>query len=103
MNTGIQDAVDLGYTLAGVLHDGRPDSSLDGYESRRRPVAQQVVKLTDRATRMATLSNPAARTARNALIELVGHVPAARRRIALQLAELTVAPYAPEHAGAAVP
>ena len=94
MNTGIQDAVDLGYTLAGVLRGGQPESSLDGYQRRRRPVAQQVVRLTDRATRMATLSNPVARTARNVLIELVGHVPAARRRIALQLAELTVAPYA---------
>jgi 2-polyprenyl-6-methoxyphenol hydroxylase-like FAD-dependent oxidoreductase len=93
MNTGIQDAVDLGHALIDVLRNGQPDSSLDAYQSRRRPVAQQVVKLTDRATRMATLSHPAARTARNALVRLVSHVPAARRRIALQLAELTVAPH----------
>jgi 2-polyprenyl-6-methoxyphenol hydroxylase-like FAD-dependent oxidoreductase len=91
MNTGIQDAVDLGHALVDVLRNGRPDSSLDAYQARRRPVAQQVVTLTDRATRVATVANPVARTARNAAIRLAGHVPAARRRIALQLAELTVA------------
>jgi 2-polyprenyl-6-methoxyphenol hydroxylase-like FAD-dependent oxidoreductase len=91
MNTGIQDAVDLGHTLAAVLRDGQP-SALDGYQDRRRPVAQQVVRLTDRATRMATLSHPAARAARDAVILLVDHVPPARRRIALQLAELAYRP-----------
>ncbi len=93
MNTGIQDAVDLGQTLVGVLRGGQPDSSLDAYQARRRPVAQGVVRLTDRATRMATMSHPVARAARNAAIRLIDHLPAARRRIALQLAELTVAPH----------
>jgi 2-polyprenyl-6-methoxyphenol hydroxylase-like FAD-dependent oxidoreductase len=91
MNTGMQDAVDLGHALVGVLRNGQPDSSLDAYQARRRPVAQQVVTFTDRATRVATVANPVARTARNAAIRLAGHVPAARRRIALRLAELTVA------------
>jgi 2-polyprenyl-6-methoxyphenol hydroxylase-like FAD-dependent oxidoreductase len=94
MNTGIQDAVDLGHALTDVLRNGQPDSSLDTYQSRRRPVALQVVTLTHRATRIATLSNPAARTARNVAVRLISHVPAANRRIALQLAELTVTPYA---------
>jgi 2-polyprenyl-6-methoxyphenol hydroxylase-like FAD-dependent oxidoreductase len=95
MNTGIQDAVDLGHALVEVLRNGRPDSSLDGYESRRRPVAAQVIKMTDRATRMATLSNPAARGGRNTVIRLLGHVPPARRRLALQLAELQAVPGRP--------
>ena len=99
MNTGIQDAVDLGHTLAGVLRDGRPDADLDGYQKRRRPVALQVVALTDRATRVATVSNPAARAARNAAIRLVGRVPAVRRRLALQLSELAVAPPPPAATG----
>jgi 2-polyprenyl-6-methoxyphenol hydroxylase-like FAD-dependent oxidoreductase len=89
MNTGIQDAVDLGHALIDVLNNQRPDSSLDGYQARRRPVAQQVVALTDRATRIATLANPTARITRNTAIRLIGRVPAVRRRIALQLAELT--------------
>jgi 2-polyprenyl-6-methoxyphenol hydroxylase-like FAD-dependent oxidoreductase len=89
MNTGIQDAADLGHTLSNVLINHRPDSLLDGYQQRRRPVARQVVNITDRATRIATLTNPAARIARNNAIRIIGHLPAARRRVAFQLAELT--------------
>lgn len=89
MNTGIQDAVDLAHTLIDVLENRRPDNSLDSYQERRRPVAQHVVALTDRATRIATLTNPAARMTRNTAVRLISHLPAARRRIAFQLAELT--------------
>lgn len=87
-NTGIQDAVDLGGTLAGVLQDRVPATALDGYTRRRRPVAQRVVALTDPATRAATLTAPAARTARDATIALVGRLPVVQRRLARQLAEL---------------
>ena len=92
MNTGIQDAVDLGHALADVLRNGAPDAGLDGYEARRRPVAAEVVKRTDRATRMATLSNPMARGSRNTALRLLGSLPPVRRRIAMQLAELSPAP-----------
>jgi 2-polyprenyl-6-methoxyphenol hydroxylase-like FAD-dependent oxidoreductase len=92
MNTGIQDAVDLGQALVDVLHKRLPDNSLDAYQQRRRPVAQGVVTLTDRATRVATLTHPAARTARNTLIRLIGRLPSVQLRIAQQLAELTPKP-----------
>lgn len=45
MNTGIQDAINLGWKLALVV-DGAPADLLDTYESERRPVARQVVGLT---------------------------------------------------------
>ena len=88
MNTGIQDAVDLGGALAGVLTAGADPATLDGYEARRRQVALDVVRLTDRATTMATLHSPPARAVRNAVIAVAGHVPAVRLRLARQLAEL---------------
>lgn len=89
MNTGLQDAVDLGHALVDVLREGHPDSTLDGYEGRRRPVAARVITLTDRATRMATLANPAARGGRNLGLRLAGHLPLVRRRITMQIAELS--------------
>jgi 2-polyprenyl-6-methoxyphenol hydroxylase-like FAD-dependent oxidoreductase len=88
MNTGIQDAVDLGHTLCDVLREGAAEAALDGYQERRRPVAQRVVALTDRATRIATLTSPIARFGRNATISLFGRIPAVQHRLALQLAEL---------------
>ncbi len=88
MNTGIQDAVALGRLLARVLA-GEPESLLDTYETTRRPVAEQVVALTDRMTRIGTLRSRSARALRNTAIRLAGRIPSVRRKVAYQLAELS--------------
>jgi len=85
MNIGIQDAVALADGLAAALA-GDADA-LAGYEARRRPVAQRVVALTDRLTRLATLG-PRLRPLRNLGLRAAAHVPAARRRLAWQLSGL---------------
>ncbi|SCG19272.1 2-polyprenyl-6-methoxyphenol hydroxylase [Micromonospora echinofusca] len=86
MNLGIVDAVDLGHTLADVLA-GAPETLLDAYAARRRPMAEEVVALAARLTRLATLP-PAARPARNLLLRLLGAVPPARHRVAMRLSGL---------------
>jgi 2-polyprenyl-6-methoxyphenol hydroxylase-like FAD-dependent oxidoreductase len=86
MNLGIQDAVALSDALAGVL-GGRPDRLLDDYSAARRPIARQVVTMTDRLTRLATLPS-AARPLRNTAIGLAGHSPAVRRALAWRLSGL---------------
>ncbi|GAB7185888.1 FAD-dependent oxidoreductase [Kitasatospora sp. Ki12] len=45
MNTGIQDAHNLSWKLAAVLH-GAPDALLDSYQSERLPVARAVLAAT---------------------------------------------------------
>ncbi|WP_374947476.1 FAD-dependent monooxygenase [Agreia sp.] len=42
-NTGVGDAVNLGWKIAAVLNGWAPDELLDSYESERRPIAQQFV------------------------------------------------------------
>ena len=86
MNLGIQDAIALADALASVLAGG-PESALDEYSEARRPIARQVVALTDRLTRLATLPR-AARPIRNAAIGLAGRVPAVRRALAQRLSGL---------------
>jgi 2-polyprenyl-6-methoxyphenol hydroxylase-like FAD-dependent oxidoreductase len=86
MNLGIQDAVALADALAGVL-GGAPESTLDDYSAARRPIAQQVVEMTDRLTRLATLPR-AARPVRNAAIGMAGRIPAVRRALAMRLSGL---------------
>jgi 2-polyprenyl-6-methoxyphenol hydroxylase-like FAD-dependent oxidoreductase len=86
MNLGIQDAVALADAIAEVL-DGGPDSALDAYGASRRPIAQQVIELTDRLTKLATLPR-LLRPARNALLALVGQVPSATRALASRLSGL---------------
>ncbi|QDL70841.1 2-polyprenyl-6-methoxyphenol hydroxylase [Streptomyces malaysiensis subsp. malaysiensis] len=47
LNTGVQDAYNLGWKLAAVL-DGAPRSLLDSYERERRPIAEAVLGLSER-------------------------------------------------------
>lgn len=86
MNLGIQDAVALADALASVLAGG-PDSLLDEYSAARRPIARQVIALTDRLTRLATLPR-ALRPLRNVVISIVGRIPAVNRALAWRLSGL---------------
>ncbi|MDT5400463.1 MAG: hypothetical protein QOK33_3694 [Mycobacterium sp.] len=86
MNLGIQDGVALADALAAVLGGG-PDSVLDAYSATRRPIAQQVVELTDRLTKLATLPR-ALRPVRNVMLGFIGRIPAATRAIASRLSGL---------------
>ncbi len=57
MNTGIQDALNLGSKLATVLR-GRSDASLlDQYEKERIPVAREVLRGTDLGFKLVLASN----------------------------------------------
>lgn len=46
LNLGLQDAVNLGWKLAAVLHGWCPPTLLDSYEAERRPVAERVIMHT---------------------------------------------------------
>ena len=70
MNTGIQDAVNLGWKLALVARGGARAALLDSYDSERRPVGAFVLRLTDRAFVVATSTHPAAVAARTTVLPL---------------------------------
>jgi 3-(3-hydroxy-phenyl)propionate hydroxylase len=46
LNIGVQDAVNLGWKLAQVVHGTSPESLLDSYQAERHPIAARVLKLT---------------------------------------------------------
>jgi 2-polyprenyl-6-methoxyphenol hydroxylase-like FAD-dependent oxidoreductase len=56
LNTGVQDAVNLGWKLALVANGSAPDSLLDSYHAERYPVAARVLRLT--MAQMALLRQP---------------------------------------------
>lgn len=87
MNIGIQDALALGNVLHGVVNGARA-VALEEYERSRRPIAQRVVELANRLTRVATLSGRQKRALRNFIIRVLDHIPAFRRSLAMDLAEL---------------
>jgi 2-polyprenyl-6-methoxyphenol hydroxylase-like FAD-dependent oxidoreductase len=86
MNAGITDAITLGQILPAVL-DGRSPDLLDEYGAVRRPIAEQVVALADRLTRIATAQRQL-RTLRNLILGALGRVPAFRRLFAMRLSGL---------------
>ncbi|WP_341360601.1 GNAT family N-acetyltransferase [Georgenia sp. M64] len=94
MNTGIQDAVNLGWKLALVATGRAVPDLLDTYEAERMPVARRVLRMTDRAFSVATSATPAVRLARVHLApRLLAVVLRARRVLALGfrvVAQLTI-------------
>jgi 2-polyprenyl-6-methoxyphenol hydroxylase-like FAD-dependent oxidoreductase len=68
MNTGIQDACNLGWKLALVERGLADHALLDTYEAERRPVGSFVLRFTDRATRIVTSPNPFVRLMRTQVV-----------------------------------
>ncbi len=67
MNTGVQDALNLGWKLAFVCRGAAPEELLDTYEAERAPVGREVRRFTDRAFTIGTSTNRAVRLARTRL------------------------------------
>jgi 2-polyprenyl-6-methoxyphenol hydroxylase-like FAD-dependent oxidoreductase len=89
-NTGIQDAFNLAWKMAQVIHRHSPVSLLDSYTEEREPVAKMVLNLTDRLTRMATLQNPFGQQLRNALLPLLTGIHLVEDRVAETMAEIGI-------------
>jgi hypothetical protein len=56
LNTGMQDAVNLGWKLAQVVNETSPDDLLDTYHAERHPVAARVLR--NAMAQMALLHRP---------------------------------------------
>lgn len=65
MNTGLQDAYNLGWKLALVLKGKASPSLLDTYQEERLPVARAVLHQTHRNTALVLAKNPVLRLVRD--------------------------------------
>ncbi|PXW51291.1 FAD-dependent monooxygenase [Methylobacterium sp. B4] len=91
MNTGMQDAVNLAWKLAMVVHGQAGTSLLDSYSPERSAVGDLVLRNAGRLTDMATLSNPAAQAARNLALRFLLGLHTVRDRMATQMSEIEIA------------
>jgi 2-polyprenyl-6-methoxyphenol hydroxylase-like FAD-dependent oxidoreductase len=81
MNTGLQDAYNLGWKLAAVTQ-GRADAALlDSYEAERLPVAQRLLATTDRAFRVVVSDSWLAGVLRTQVLARVAAFVLSRRRV----------------------
>jgi 2-polyprenyl-6-methoxyphenol hydroxylase-like FAD-dependent oxidoreductase len=88
MNTGIQDAVNLGWKLALATSDRAAASLLDTYGEERMPIARAVLAGTDRGTRAIMTANPALRWLRDRALATAASIPAVQGVIAEQISQL---------------
>ena len=89
MNTGIQDAHNLGWKLAMVAHGTAGDALLESYQAERHAVGREVLTDTDRATKLGLMTGLPA-TIRNQLARVVSSFEPVRRRIVHGIAQLGV-------------
>jgi len=83
MNTGIQDACNLGWKLAAAV-DGH-DGLLDSYESERHPIGAMAVKSSGTLVRSGLARTPLQRALRMGLTRLALSVPKVRSKGALMI------------------
>src|SRR5439155_6878098 len=88
LNTGVQDAVNLGWKLAQVIDKTSPESLLDTYHAERHPVGARVLHNT---MAQVALARPDDRhqALRDTMAELLG-MDEPRRRIAAMLCGLDI-------------
>jgi 2-polyprenyl-6-methoxyphenol hydroxylase-like FAD-dependent oxidoreductase len=86
LNTGIQDAHNLGWKLGlsarAGLEPAVRERLLDSYEAERRPIARQMVRTTTLATRVLTTTNPLARVVRGVVARGLVRTRAFQERLA---------------------
>jgi 2-polyprenyl-6-methoxyphenol hydroxylase-like FAD-dependent oxidoreductase len=88
LNTGVQDAVNLGWKLAQVVRGTSPDALLDTYGSERHPVGARVLHNTMAQVALAT-GDERHQALRETMTELLG-MDEPRRRIAAMMAALDI-------------
>jgi 2-polyprenyl-6-methoxyphenol hydroxylase-like FAD-dependent oxidoreductase len=89
MNTGMQDAFNLSWKLAATIRGDGGATLLDSYHAERYPVAQQVIDFSSTLTKAGTLRG-GARIVRNAIMKVVGNIPAVGAKLATIVEEIGV-------------
>jgi 2-polyprenyl-6-methoxyphenol hydroxylase-like FAD-dependent oxidoreductase len=88
LQTGVQDAVNLGWKLAQVVNETSPESLLDTYHAERHPVAARVLRNTMAQTAL-TRSDERIDALRDTLTELLS-MDEPRKRFAAMMSGLDI-------------
>ncbi len=81
MNTGLQDAYNLAWKLALVVQGQADAHLLNSYEAERIPVAQRLLRTTDRAFKIIVSEGPVARLLRTRVMARVAAFAMTRARL----------------------
>jgi 2-polyprenyl-6-methoxyphenol hydroxylase-like FAD-dependent oxidoreductase len=90
MNTGLQDAANLGWKLAAAVRGWAPDGLLGSYHSERHPVGRRVVRGSGALLRIGLTGPPALVAIRQPLATAVSRTPFAASRLAGALSGVSI-------------
>ena len=90
MNTGIQDAFNLGWKLALAARGVAAPGLLASYQTERHAVAAAVLRGTDLGTRLMLGRNPLSRVVREQVVPMLADMAPVRRRLLDAVAEVTI-------------
>ena len=90
MNTGIQDAFNLGWKLAEVVKGTALPSLLDTYGRERHPIGERILRTSDLLLRSLMLRHPIPRKLREALFGVAIPLRPVQRALAMNLSGLGV-------------
>jgi 3-(3-hydroxy-phenyl)propionate hydroxylase len=88
LNTGVQDAVNLGWKLAQVVNRTSPESLLDTYHAERHPVGARVLQNTMAQVALARIDERS-RALRDTVLEMLS-MDEPRKRIAAMISGLDI-------------
>src|SRR5882757_8205201 len=90
LNTGIQDAMNLGWKLAARVQGRAGEELLDSYHDERHPLGADVAEHTLAQTALITATSPEGQALRSLFGKLIASQPAMSRELASKLAALDV-------------
>ena len=91
MNTGIGDAMNLGWKLAAAVRGSGDQWLLDSYEAERHPVGAGVLAMTDALNKLVLGHSAIRRALQRFLTRMILHFPLSRRLAAERLSGIGIA------------
>jgi 2-polyprenyl-6-methoxyphenol hydroxylase-like FAD-dependent oxidoreductase len=90
MNTGMQDAYNLGWKLAYVIQQKAKEKILDSYHAERYPIIKGVVNQTERMTKMMLINNPIISSLRKWIMKPLLKCKKINDKLAMQITQLSL-------------
>jgi 2-polyprenyl-6-methoxyphenol hydroxylase-like FAD-dependent oxidoreductase len=91
MNTGIGDAMNLGWKLAAAVRGSAPAWLLDSYEGERHPVGAAVLRLTDAFNQLVLGRSKVQRKVQELAVGFLTRVPRTKRMMGERLSGIGIA------------
>ncbi|NUX98605.1 FAD-dependent monooxygenase [Paraburkholderia youngii] len=90
MNTGIQEALNLGWKLARVIGGAAPDRLLDTYHAERHPIEREVLRQTGFITQMAEADHGPLKLLRERVMPVLAALGPLRDAARATISELSI-------------